>query len=87
MKSKYKMTDLEKQKEDNDKWSGTIELDDKFVIFKSKGKEISKFLMSDIKIIGEMTTQDGPCANDWDIIFFCQERSTTLHTRLRQQHG
>ena len=63
------MKDLEKQKNDNDERSGTIELDDKFIIFKSQGAEIYKFLLGDIKIIGEMTTQADAFANDWNIIF------------------
>ena len=64
------MTDLEKETDEN---FGTIELDDKFVVFKSEGKEISRFLASDIKIIGERTTKAETYASDWDLIFIVKD--------------
>lgn len=61
------MTD--KQKEDNDKWSGTIELNKDDIVFKSQGKELIRLSLANIKVIGEMTTAADPMANDWYLIF------------------
>ncbi len=46
----------DKQKENNDRWSGTISLDKEHIVFKSKGKELIKLLLTNVKVIGEMTT-------------------------------
>lgn len=58
-----------KQKTDNDRLSGTISIDDRGVIFSSRGQEIFLITISSIEIIGEMTSQAGPVANDWYLIF------------------
>lgn len=59
----------DKQKENNDRWSGTISLDNEHIVFKSEGKELIKLLLTNVKVIGEMTTVADPMANDWYFIF------------------
>ncbi len=60
---------IDKQKEDNDKWSGTIELEKDDIVFTSTGREIIRLSLLDIKVIGEMTTTADPVANDWYLVF------------------
>lgn len=62
-----KLTDT--QKEDNDKWSGTVELDKEDIIFKSQGKELTRLSLTNVKVIGEMTTTAEPMTNDWYLVF------------------
>lgn len=65
------MTD--KQKEGNDKWSGTVKLEIDEIVFTHKGKELLRFPLSEIKVIGEMTTIADPMANDWYFVFVTKD--------------
>ena len=59
----------EKERQDNDRWSGSVLLEDDSIIFKSKDVELKRFLLSNIKVIGEMTSQADPLTNDWMFVF------------------
>jgi hypothetical protein len=59
----------ETEKEDNDKWSGTIVLEKDDIVFKWQNIDQKRFSLNDIKVIGEMTSQADPIAIDWYIVF------------------
>jgi hypothetical protein len=67
------MTDIkreptEKELEEREKWAGKLEIENQDLVFKHGGDQQVKIEISDIKIIGEFTTDADPIATDWYLI-------------------
>jgi hypothetical protein len=62
-----KMTN--RQAENNDRWSGTITFDNDEIVFRSQNVELKRLSLTEIKVIGEMTTQADAMSNDWYFVF------------------
>lgn len=61
----------------SDKFSGLVELINNEVIFKSNGNIIDKFLISNVKVIAEFTTDADAVGNDYFLVFV--ENDNVIH--------
>ncbi len=61
----------------SDKFSGLVELINNEVIFKSNGNIIDKFLISNVKVIAEFTTDSYASGNDYFLVFV--ENDNVIH--------
>ncbi|MEY5047521.1 MAG: hypothetical protein RLZZ175_880 [Bacteroidota bacterium] len=61
----------------SDKFSGLVELINNEVIFKSNGNIIDKFLISNVKVIAEFTTDSDMSGNDYFLVFV--ENDNVIH--------
>jgi len=67
------MTDIkrertEKELKEQEKWAGKIEIENEKLVFKYGEEQRVTIQISDIKVIGELTTDADPIATDWYLI-------------------
>jgi len=58
----------EKELKQQEQWAGKLEIDDQDVVFKYGEDQQIKIAISNIKVIGELTTDANPIATDWYLV-------------------
>lgn len=65
---KIKREPTEKELEERENWAGKLEIEKQDLVFKYGESQQLKILISDIKVIGEFTTEPDSIATDWYLV-------------------
>jgi hypothetical protein len=67
--------------------SGKVSIDAGRLIWENQGKHIGEVVVSDICLIGEYTTEEGPVIDDWFIVFYMSKddcKQISLYAKGRE---
>ncbi len=68
--------------------SGRVFNEDGKLIWESQGERVGEIVMSDVRLIGEYTTGEGPVIDDWFMVFYMSKddcKQISLYVKGREE--